>query len=267
MEQAVGKLDSALECRDENRSEMVMDALESLVQISRECSAEEMAGCELDELFVDSFDKISPKNHKRLVEMLPDLVSYMRDPRNIYSSIERYFRPECHFSVDVAKVVFVIKRDFGLEFDGFLSNLFDCISPDNIEHNIERKLFFILMALGDSSVSLLTAKAFIKKLCSISLQMRSSCCHKILWTVLWIMRLHPMAYAMARRESFRKDLEWTVSIEINRFQPYLFELDILSKSLEGIRKVTGLIKREAMDAKHRPKLLSLANFVFPKMEI
>lgn len=267
MEQAVDNLELILESRAENKSEMIMEALEGLLKSILESSYEEIANYELDEMLAESFDKTVCKNHKRFVEMLPDLVSCMRDPRNIFPAIEKYFNPKCGFSIDVAKVVFVMKRDFGFEFDGFHSTLFDCVTPRNIEEDIEKKLLFILMVLEDSSIPLVVAKAFIKKLCSISLQVKSSHCHKILWTVLWIMRFHPMAYAMARKESFRKDLEWTASIEMDRFQPYLFELDILGESLEGIKKIVNLIKREAVHTKNRPKLLSLAGISFPRLEI
>ncbi|ADM11421.1 uncharacterized protein Eint_041320 [Encephalitozoon intestinalis ATCC 50506] len=267
MDEAVEKLELVLESKVENLPEKIMDALEDLVQASLECSSEEMVEYELDEILINAFDKTSHKDHKRLMEMLLDLMSCMRDPRNIYPAVEKYFSPECNFSMDAAKVIFVMKRDFGFEFDGFLSTLLDCIRPENIENDTERRLFFILMVLDNGSVPLVVTKAFVKKLCNVSLQVKSSCCHKILWGVLWIMRFHPMAYAMAKRESFEKDLEWNVSVTINQFQPYLFELDILSESLKGIQKVVSLIKREAMDAKNRPKLLSLDNVIFPKLEI
>ncbi|AFN82899.1 hypothetical protein EROM_041330 [Encephalitozoon romaleae SJ-2008] len=267
MEQAVANLGLILESRAENKSKMVMEALEGLVKSILGSSYEEIANYELDEMLTESFDKTVCEDHKRFVEMLPDLVSCMRDPRNIFPAIERYFNPECDFSIDVAKVVFVMKRDFGFEFDGFHSTLFDCITSRNIEEDIEKKLLFILMTLEDGSTPLAVAKAFIKKLCNISLQVKSSHCHKILWTILWIMRFHPMTYVMARKESFRKDLEWAVSIEMDSFQPYLFELDILGESLEGIKKIVNLIKREAVHAKSRPKLLSLTDISFPRLEI
>ncbi|AFM98177.1 hypothetical protein EHEL_041270 [Encephalitozoon hellem ATCC 50504] len=267
MERAVHNLELVLENGVEGQSEMIIDVLKDLVQASLRSTDEEIANYELDEMLMESLDKTSYEEHRELVEMLPDLISCMRDPRNIVPAIEKYFDPKCDFSIDAAKVMFVMKRDFGFEFDGFLSTLFDCVSPKNIEKDIERKLLFILMVLGDNSVPLAVAKAFIKKLCSISLQMKSSHCHKILWAVLWIMRFHPMAYIMAREDGFRKDLEWAESITMDKFQPYLFELDILSESLEGIKKIVNLIRREAGDAKSRPRLLSLSNITFPRLEI
>lgn len=267
MDQAVDNLALALESEGKNQPKQIIDALACLAQASRECPTEEVASYELDELLADSFEKTPAEDHRRLVEMLPDLVSCMRDQRNIYPAIERYFEPECSFSIDVAKVVFIMKKDFGFEFDNFFPNLFSCIVPANIEDGIERKLLFILVALEDKSIPLSTIRAFVKKLCSVSLQVGSLSCHKILWTVLWIMRHHPMAYAMARNESFRKDLEWDLSITMERFQPYLFELDMLRESLKGIKKVVSLIRREAKDASARPKILTLFSFMFPELEI
>ena len=160
-----------------------------------------------------------------------------------------------------------MKKEFGFEFDEFFKNLMFCMNPVTIGHRIEKRLMLLMMVLEDKSSTLTTVKAVIKKLCSISLLVGSSDCHKILWTVLWIMRLHPMAYSMARAESFVKELEWTSRITFDEFQPYLFELDILSESVKGITNVIRQIKDEACDVKKRPRLITFTNFMFPELEI
>lgn len=262
MEQAVEKLNVMLR----NECSGILDVLEELAIASQDATPDELAEYDLDDILVSSFGRICKEEHARFVILLSDLVSYMRDPRNIYSSIQTYFGPECAFSMEVAKVVCIMRRSFNFEFDDFFCNLFNCLIPTSIEKDPERTLFFVLTVFEDKNIPLRVVRPFVKKLCNISLQMSSAHCQKTLWTVLWIMRLHPMAYAMARRESFNRQLEWSTSITMDEFQPYLFELDVLGESLSGIRRIVGAIKSEALDVKNRPRFVSLVNFTFPDIE-
>ncbi|KAH9411563.1 hypothetical protein HK407_04g06670 [Ordospora pajunii] len=264
---AVEQLRCALKSEYWNASSLVIEALECIAACAKKCKRELKLEWKLDDMIVDAFNRTDEADRERFVLLLPDLVFCMRDPRNIYPSIERYFVPGFLFCFDVAELVFLMKKDFGYEFEGFFRNLLCCMNPMTMGHHIEKRLMLVMLVIEDKSSTLATVKAIIKKLCSISLLMRSADCHKILWTVLWIMRLHPMTYSMARAESFVKELEWTSSIIFNEFQPYLFELDILSESVKGIRNVIRQIKDEACDIKKRPRFITFTNFMFPELEI
>lgn len=267
MDQVVERLSLLLENNVPSQEDAILDTLEELASSSQDATPEELAAHDLDDVLVTVFERVSEESHVRVVALVLDLIPLMRDPRNIYSSIETYFVPECSFSMEVANAVHMMRRSFNFEFDNFFDNLFDCMTPGNIENDVERKLFFLLTVFEDRSTPLATVKPFIKKLCGISLQTGSRHSHKILWTVLWIMRLHPMAYAMAGRESFDQELEWCVSVTMHEFQPYLFELDILQESLDGIRSVVRMIRNEAAHVGSRPRFVSLASFAFPRLEM
>lgn len=247
-------------------SEAVLDALERLALDAQTAAAEELAEHDLDDVLAAAFERVSGDSHGRFVVLLSDLVSLMRDPRNVYPLLETHLHSECSFSLDAAAVVFVMRRDFKLEIDGFFGRLFECITAAGIEEDAEGRLLFLLTVFEDRSVPLGVVMPFVKKLCGLSLQTGSVCCHRILWTVLWIMRLHPMSYAMAMPESFRKECGWSTAESMDAFQPYLFELDILEESVDGIRRIVRAIRNEAKDAGNRPKLTTLASFRFPELK-
>jgi hypothetical protein len=262
MEEAVEKLERAL--NEGGEAGLIIGLLEEIA--SCDISSEEAVDYDLDDLLLQSYERMDEENRGKFILLLADLVAYMRDPRNIYESIRPLLTPTCGYSLEIAHVIFIVKKNFSFEFGDFYSSLFECISKEQLEDDRCRKLFLILNILEDRSVPLGIVKAIIKKLCRTALEMGTKGALEIVWCVLWLMRMHPMAFVMARSDGYDEELEFFMGVTLDKFQPYLHELEILYESVAEIKKVIDQIWNEANNPRNRMRLVTLANFGFPALE-
>ncbi|KAI5149520.1 hypothetical protein ENBRE01_0954 [Enteropsectra breve] len=192
---------------------------------------------------MDGYIKRALKMQKsiEILEKIAALSALIKDPRNFYDELVAYLGIR-EMEIATLMLIYHLSENFDFEYDDFYVKLADSLNPANA--NSEGTLLFVLQCIEKKCAPKEMTERLVTKLASLSLQVSSEACVRIVYCILVIMRMHPALFKLA------KDLK---------------ELHILKESFETIARIVERIFLEAESPKYRPKVVFLQNFAFPPL--
>ncbi len=234
MNQAIQELEQNINIEDR---ELLLFFLNKVISEMKNLSNEELATYSIDFIIKDLL-----RIHKcgELIEKIPDLLPIIRDPRNFYNELEMLFE-DSKLTIATLMLIYELSKNYNFEYEHFYEKLENATNIENV--NSDGFIFFLLQCLENKNVPLNVIKRFLHILSSLSVNVSSSVCLKLIYSILVIMRMHPVAF---------------------KFSNELKELYILAYSFEPIYIIVKRIFIESSDSTKRPKQVFLDNFLFPE---
>lgn len=203
----------------------------------------EATEAELSEYAIDHTLKCILRNNPsvEILDKIEDLLTLVRDPRNFYDELDHCISQR-HLTVPTLMLVHEIRKHYNFEYEEFYTKLESTVSKENLY--FEGYLLFLLKALQDRKIDESVVVPIIKKLCVCSVEISSSACIRVLYSVIVILRMHPGCFKAV---------------------PLLGQLYILLNSFDSISRIARRIFLEAENPHMRPPVVFLENFVFPTL--
>lgn len=235
MEKAIESLRRCEDSTDLSEIKRCMDVLRN--------KSEEATEAELAEYAIDNTLKRILRNNPNaeILDRVEGLLMLVRDPRNFYDELD-HLTTEEHLIVPTLMLVYEIRKHFNFEYEEFYTKLESTVSKENL--CFEGYLLFLLKALQDRRTEESVIVPIIKKLCACSVEVSSSVCIRVLYSVIVILRMHPGCFKAV---------------------PSLNHLYILLESFGPISRIARRIFLEAENPHMRPSVVFLENFVFPTL--
>lgn len=202
----------------------------------------------LDEEVEKIIETADINNLDLLYKPLPDIFVFMKDPRILLPTVIFHF--ENYNSFYISQSLFFLMKEYLVEYEHFYRKFYDLILKENIDKEF---LAFIKLILNEDKLTLSIIMAYIKKLCREAVNIESQKCLEILNLILVLMKLYPVTFQMVSEKGY-KGIE---KMTFDEYEPYLFELDILSNGIYPIRKVVTKIRNEALKKNEKYDRLSL----------
>ncbi|KAM0677973.1 Maturation and nuclear export of 40S ribosomal subunits interacting protein [Binucleata daphniae] len=184
-----------------------------------------------------------------LYESLPDICTKMQEPLIIVEKLNEELEQNSTLSFYAAYTLYLLQTSLDIDIPNFCKNFYNIINKENIITHRHKFFSFVKLILYNDNLPLKIVKTYIKKLCRIAVDIESYICLEILNLVYTLMKLHPMCFVMCNEEGYIECDADTVTYE--SFQPYLYELDILSSGIQPIRKMVNAIRNESYKSKEK----------------
>ncbi|EJW02849.1 hypothetical protein EDEG_02762 [Edhazardia aedis USNM 41457] len=198
------------------------------------------------------FTVLKSEKLTEIYKNLCEIFILMKEPGLIAHFITAEFETGGCNAFYAGQAIFYLIKNYKLDYKDFYCNFYNLITPSCIDKYSNEILSFTKIILADPGISLLCIKSYIKKLARTSLDTTSQNCYNILLLILFLIKINPLCGIMAHSQSFdcsQDDLE----VNFEHFQPYLFELDILEKSIDPIKSVVHNIRNESQYSRIRYK--------------
>ena len=232
--------DFLYELKDSTDLSQIKLSLDRLKRVS----LEESNTVKNNKIKIDSILKSIFKNNftSELFDRIEELFFLIKDPRIFLDELD-LFTENNLLLVPTLMFIFDLKQEFGMEYDSFYSKLCSSINKDNCIS--EGYLLFVLKALKNSSIDEELIEPIIYKLSEISVEIPSKFCVKVVYTIIVILRMHPVLFGITHN---------------------LGQIYMLLNSFEYIARIAKRIFIETENPNMRPSMVFLENFVFPKSE-
>ncbi|KAM0679923.1 hypothetical protein GINT2_001864 [Glugoides intestinalis] len=234
MEYALEKLEEAKNTTDIENIKLALDRF-------KRATLEDNSG---NKVYIDKIIKCLFQNNgtAELFDRITELFDHIKDPRNFLDELDGFTENKTRI-IPTLMFIHELQSHFNLEYEEFYSKLYATIEVENC--NSEGYLLFLLKALKDNKIEGKNIEPILSRLGEISVEISSTGCVKVLYTIIVILRMHPWLFRMVKG--------------IN-------QLYLLLQSFEPIARIARRIFIEAENPEMRPTMVFLENFVFPTLE-
>lgn len=202
----------------------------------------------LDEAMIDTLDLLASSSslsamrelRVALMRTLPQIIPLLEEPRLLLDHLHGMFEAGGELGLAAAQSLVLLMVEYNTEVPFFFRSFHAMLTTPLFSTHFSELLMLTRMVLRSEGLSLLQAKAFVKKLCRVAIHMPLSRTCVLLSAVLEIMARHPGAHAMTRRSQYDKGKGNNCGFE--DFQPYLLELEFFLEVPGPVHELASRIK-------------------------
>jgi len=181
---------------------------------------------------------------RELLLTLVDSVMLLDEPSMCLHEFVQIMDMKDAVSVLSVLAIMVIVTEYSGDVPDFFAKFYALLLPHIFETEEDRMVLLCTRVLSAEGMSLQCVRSFVKRLCWVAIRVNTVCCARILCIVSQTLCKHKKAAVLYKdREETKNKAEYTA------FQPYLYELDVLSDhpvfadDVNSIKKGIALKKR------------------------